>query len=92
MIDWTLFNAADWLIVAVLGLSILLSLWRGFAREAVSLAGWVVAFTVAHLFGGEMATFLGQWIDNITGRYIAAWALLFAGTLVITDPSGSTMT
>jgi len=77
------FNAADWAIIVVLGLSILLSLWRGFVREAASLAGWIAAFIVANMFVGEMATFLSQWIGNITGRYVAAYALLFAGTLVM---------
>ena len=38
MVDWTLFNEVDWVIIVVLGLSVLLSLWRGFTREAVSLA------------------------------------------------------
>lgn len=83
MIDWTQFNEADWAILAVLGLSILLSLWRGFVREAASLAGWIAAFIIANLFTGEMATFLARWIENITGRYIAAGAILFAGTLVL---------
>lgn len=88
MIDWTLFNEADWIILTVLGLSILLSLWRGFVREAVSLAGWVAAFVIANLFTGEMAAFLAPWIENITGRYIAAGALLFAGTLVLAGMMG----
>jgi membrane protein required for colicin V production len=64
-------------------LSILLSLWRGFVREALSLAGWIAAFVVANLFVSEMATVLAPWITNITGRYVAAYALLFAGTLVM---------
>ena len=83
MVDWTQFNGADWAIVSIFGLSILLSLWRGFVREALSLAGWIAAFVVANLFVGEMATVLAPWISNITGRYVAAYALLFAGTLVM---------
>ena len=83
MVDWVNFTAVDWAIIAVLGLSILLSLWRGFVREAVSLAGWIAAFVVANMFVGEMATFLQQWIVNVTGRYVAAYALLFAGMLMV---------
>jgi len=83
MVDWVNFSAVDWAIIAVLGLSILLSLWRGFVREAVSLAGWIAAFVVANMFVGEMATFLQQWIVNVTGRYVAAYALLFAGMLMV---------
>jgi membrane protein required for colicin V production len=49
----------------------------------LSLAGWIAAFIVANLFVSEMATVLAPWISNITGRYVAAYALLFAGTLVV---------
>lgn len=88
MVDWVQFNAADWAILSILGLSIALSLWRGFVREAVSLAGWIAAFIIANMFVGEMATLLSQWIVNVTGRYVAAAAILFVGTLVIVGVLG----
>lgn len=83
MVDWVNFNAVDWAVITVLVLSILISLWRGFVREAVSLAGWFAAFVLANMFVGEMASLLEQWIVNVTGRYVVAYALLFAGTLVM---------
>ena len=88
MVDWVNFTAGDWAIIVVLGLSILLSLWRGFVREAVSLAGWIAAFVIANMFVGEMAAFLQQWIANVTGRYVAAYALLFAGMLMVAGIAG----
>ena len=88
MVDWVNFTAVDWAIIAVLGLSILLSLWRGFVREAVSLAGWIAAFVIANMFVGEMAAFLQQWIANVTGRYVVAYALLFAGMLMVAGIAG----
>ncbi len=75
-------TAVDWVIIVVLALSTLLSLWRGFVREAFSLAGWVAAFLVANLFVDQMATLLAGTIANITGRYVAAYAMLFVATLV----------
>ena len=63
--------------------SVLISLWRGFAREAISLAAWVAAFLVANLFVDQLAVLLAEWINNITGRYVAAYALLFVGTLML---------
>ena len=77
------FNAVDWVIIVVLILSTALSLWRGFAREALSLAGWVAAFIIANLFGDEMASLLAGAIENVTGRYVAAYAILFVGTLIV---------
>ena len=88
MVDWVNFSTVDWVIIVVLGLSILLSLWRGFVREAVSLAGWIVAFVIANMFVGELATFLQQWIANATGRYVAAYALLFVGMLMVAGVVG----
>ena len=76
-------NWLDWVIIVVLAVSTLLSVWRGFAREAISLAAWVAAFVVANLFVDQMATLLATWISNITGRYVAAYAILFVGTLML---------
>ncbi|MEL7044949.1 MAG: CvpA family protein [Pseudomonadota bacterium] len=77
-----LFNQLDWIIVVIVGLSALLSLWRGFVREALSLAGWVIAFIVANLAAVHVANGIGELIANRTGRYIVAWSLLFVVTLV----------
>ena len=88
MVDWAHLNGVDWVILVVLTLSVLVSLWRGFAREAISLAGWVAAFILANLFVDPMASFLSNWIGNITGRYVAAYAILFVGTLVVAGVSG----
>lgn len=83
MIPVSQFSGVDWVIVVVLVVSTGLSLWRGFAREAMSLAGWVAAFVIANLFGSQMASLLAGMIDNITGRYVAAYAILFVGTLIV---------
>lgn len=83
MISLSQLTPVDWGILVVLFCSIVLSLWRGFAREAVSLAGWVAAFVFANMFVAELAGVLMRWIDNVTGSYIAAYALLFVGTLVL---------
>lgn len=83
MVDWAHLNGVDWVIIAVLSVSTLLSLWRGFTREALSLAGWVAALVIANLFADAMASLLAGAISNITGRYVAAYVILFVGTLVV---------
>lgn len=83
MIDLAQLTAVDWVIIVVLTLSFLLSLWRGFVREAISLAGWVVAFIIANMFVDEMAALLSQWVVNPTGRYVVAYAVLFVLTLIL---------
>ncbi|MEH6589753.1 MAG: CvpA family protein [Halioglobus sp.] len=76
-------NWVDWLIIVVLSVSTLLSLWRGFVREALSLASWVLAFVIAGLFAEMLAGLLASLISNDTGRYIAAYVLIFVVVLVV---------
>lgn len=73
----------DWVILAVLAVSALISLKRGFVREALSLATWVIAFIVARLFSGNLATLLEGMVETNSLRWIIAFAILFAGTIVI---------
>jgi membrane protein required for colicin V production len=76
-------NWVDWAVIAVLTVSTLISLWRGFAREALSLLGWVAAFVLANLFAGRLSDLLIQFIDNEQARYMAAFAVLFVGVLLL---------
>jgi membrane protein required for colicin V production len=76
-------NWADWTIVAIVGVSALLSLWRGFIKEALSLAIWVAAFIVSMMFGESLAYMLSDTISTPSLRRIVAMALLFVGTLLV---------
>jgi len=77
------FSAVDWVITVILVISVGLSLWRGFMREAIALAGWVTAYLIANLYVDEMASLLAQSIANVTGRYVVAFAILFVLTLIV---------
>jgi len=76
-------NWADWAIIAIIVLSGLISLNRGFIKEALSLLIWVLAFVIARMFSANMATLLVDYIDVATVRYAAAFAMLFAATLMV---------
>ena len=73
----------DWTVVGIVGLSTSLSVYRGFVREALSLAAWVVASVVAFTLGEQMSALLGGVIANDTLRYVSACVILFAATLVL---------
>ena len=73
----------DWAILIIIGLSAGISLLRGFVREALSLAGWVLAFFVAKGFYQEFSTLLTSYIDTPSLRYAVSWAALFVLTLTI---------
>ncbi|MCP5854482.1 CvpA family protein, partial [Klebsiella pneumoniae] len=47
------FTWVDWAIIAIIAVSTLISLKRGFVKEALSLLIWIIAGAVAWMFGGS---------------------------------------
>ncbi|MES2817696.1 MAG: CvpA family protein [Pseudomonadota bacterium] len=78
-----LFTWVDWAIIAIIAVSCLISLKRGFVKEALSLLTWIVAGVVAWTFGGALSQHLSGYIDTPSARIIAACALLFIVTLLV---------
>lgn len=74
----------DWVILVVIGISASISLLRGFVREALSLAGWILAFFVAKGFYVEFSSLLTSYIETPSLRYGASWGALFIITLTVT--------
>lgn len=81
-LNWAALNWVDWAIIAILTFSTVLSLWRGFAREALSLAAWVAAFIIANLLAQPLSDQLLGTIENDTARHVAAFGALFVATLL----------
>jgi membrane protein required for colicin V production len=73
----------DWAIIAIIAVSALISLARGFVKEALSLLTWVVAGLVAWLFGGALAGHLSSFIETPSIRVIVACSILFILTLLL---------
>lgn len=67
----------DYAVLAILGLSVLLSVMRGFLREVMALLSWVVAFWMASLYAAEAAPLLPASIPNAQLRVLAAFVLVF---------------
>ena len=74
---------ADWAIVAVLGLSALISVVRGFVKEVVSLLIWVAAAVIASIFYDQLAVWMVDWISTPSLRMLTAWILLFVAVLIV---------
>lgn len=72
----------DYAILVVIGLSALISLVRGFVKEAVSLVIWISAFFIASTFYANLATLLTNISDQFL-RNSAAITILFVTTLII---------
>ena len=74
---------ADWIIVAIIAISLFFGLMRGLVREAFSLAGWLAALVVARTFFEPCDRFLAADISTPSLRHLAAYGGLFIGTLIV---------
>jgi membrane protein required for colicin V production len=77
-------SAVDWMLLAVLGLSFLLGLWRGIVQEVLSLAGWVAAFYLSQMYAPMAAAWLPMEGSSQMLRYAAGFVLVFVAVLVAT--------
>jgi len=71
----------DYAVLAIIGVSILLSIIHGFVRELLSLAGWIVAFLVAQFFAADLAALLPTATDDSL-RLLAAFLIVFLAVLL----------
>ncbi len=76
-------STLDYLIIAVIALSTLIGIWRGFVREALSLVVWVAAFWLAYLWAGTVASYFVEMISDQTLRLLTAFVLLFLTVHVV---------
>jgi membrane protein required for colicin V production len=73
----------DYLVIAVLLLSIAWGAWRGLVHEVLSLAGWIMAFLAANLLAAPLSeSFPANMRPEF--RVVGAFVLVFIGTLVLT--------
>jgi len=75
----------DWVIAAILLVSVVVGVMRGFIKEALSLASWVVALWLGITFCHEAGDFIASYI-NIPAdvfRVSAGFALIFIVTLFV---------
>ncbi len=74
-------NWADYCIIGVLALSVLMGLWRGLIGEVLALACWVIAFWVAWVFGPRLAESFTA-IDTPSVRLLLGYAICFVAVLI----------
>jgi membrane protein required for colicin V production len=73
----------DIVIIALVMLSAVISLVRGFVKEAFSLAIWVLAFWLSWSFFRDLEVPLREWIGSPTARLGIAFGLLMIATLTV---------
>ena len=70
-------NGLDWLVVAVLGLSVFSGFVRGLFRTLLGLLGWILAAVVAFRYGDDLADALFKSITSPALRTAIAMTVLF---------------
>ena len=73
----------DIAIVFIVAASGVISMIRGFVKEAMALVIWLSAFVIAMSFKEVVAELLANVIVLASIRQLAAWGILFVGTLLI---------
>jgi membrane protein required for colicin V production len=74
---------ADYIILAIVAMSVLVGAIRGFVKEAFSLLVWAAAFLVAFQYSGALALQLENHIDLPSARTSLAFAGLFLSVLLV---------
>ncbi len=73
----------DFFILGVILLSGLLSLWRGFVKEALSLLTWIAAPMIAILFYEDFAPWFERWVSVPSARLALAFGILLVLVLIL---------
>jgi membrane protein required for colicin V production len=76
-------NWADYVILAVLFISVLIGLARGLISEVLSLVIWVAAFWLAWLFGPVVARYFEGSVSLPTARIAIGYGLCFITVLLV---------
>ena len=74
---------ADLIVLSIIIVSVVISLMRGFVKEALSLTGWLVSLWVAMTFSSGMAELFGSSIKDPTLRLLAAFISLLILSLFV---------
>jgi len=77
-VNWT-----DYIIIGILGLSVMVGLWRGLVSEVLALVIWIAAFWVAWWLGPAVAARFEHVIELPSARIIVAYALCFVAVLIV---------
>lgn len=75
-------NWVDFIIIGVIVLSTVISLIRGFVKEAISLAIWFAAFFIASQFYVDLAAYMTKFDDQMIRNGVSI-AILFVTTLIL---------
>lgn len=76
-------NWADYIVLGVIAVSVLIGLWRGLVSEVMALAVWIAAFWVAWVLGPDVAARFRGLIHLPSARMLVGYGLCFLVVLLL---------
>lgn len=73
----------DYAILAVVAISVLVGVLRGFVKEVFSLLVWAAAFLVAYQFGGDVAAMMEDAVSLPSARTAMGFTGVFVAVLLV---------
>lgn len=73
----------DYIVLSIIGLSVILSVMRGVVREVLAIGGLVAAFYVGVTYTNQLLPMMPVDIPNEALRVLAAFLVLFLATLLL---------
>jgi len=73
----------DYAIMAIIGLSVLTGLFRGFVKELMALCVWVLAIWLAITYSSVLDPWALPYIKDKTARMIACFIVVLIATLIV---------
>jgi membrane protein required for colicin V production len=77
----------DYAVLAIVGLSVLMAVFRGVVREIAALAGWAAALILSGLFAQQLAQWLPPALSPVL-RAVTAYLVIFLGVLLLSGLAG----
>lgn len=73
----------DYIVIAIIALSVVVSMMRGAVKELLAIMGWIVAFYVAKAYSSMLAAFLPGAIPTEALKTLIAFLILLVAVLLI---------
>jgi membrane protein required for colicin V production len=78
----------DLIVIAIVAVSVGISIWRGVVREVLALASWIGAFWIAKELAGFAATWLPDSVSNPGLRLMFGFIALMLASLLVFSLTG----
>ena len=73
----------DYVIIAVIGLSVITGLFRGFVKELIALCVWILAIWLAFTYSPILDPFLKSYVHDKTARTVVAFVAILLATIIV---------